>query len=113
MCKEESMLMSGYTKLTIKDKFNEETREAIDHGAMLQRIRTERFISQQNMALKLGFSAARLSRIEAGKAHFHMSTILLCAKVLGLKPIDLLPGDSPWQEFFTGLEWTNQPASGN
>lgn len=61
----------------------------------LRHLRTQRGLSQENLARKAGLSAAHINRLERGsraKVGPHLETLKLLAQGLGVSLIELLDG---------------------
>jgi len=59
-------------------------------GENLQKLRNERKMSLREMASKCDLDDSRISKIENGKSNIQLSTLIELAKVLGVKPSELL-----------------------
>lgn len=64
--------------------------ESIKLGQNLKRIRTEKDISQGDIARELGVSRGFVSNIESGKTNPTLATIAKLAKALSVSPDNLL-----------------------
>ncbi len=64
--------------------------ESIKLGQNLKRIRTEKDISQGDIARELGVSRGFVSNIENGKTNPTLATIAKLAKALSVSPDNLL-----------------------
>ena len=59
-------------------------------GENLQKLRNKRKMSLREMASKCDLDDSRISKIENGKSNIQLSTLIELAKVLGVKPSELL-----------------------
>lgn len=61
----------------------------IQVGKRIQNIRTEKNISQQDLAAKCNFEKSNMSRLEAGRANATLSTLKIVSKALEINMIEL------------------------
>ena len=61
----------------------------IQVGKRIQKIRSEKKISQQDLAAKCNFEKSNLSRLEAGRANATLSTLEIVSKALEINTIEL------------------------
>ena len=66
------------------------TKESQQLGRNLRRIRTEKGLSQGDVAKPLSVGRGYISNVEHGKTNPTLATIVKLAKVLGIKAKDLL-----------------------
>jgi len=59
-------------------------------GENLQKLRNKRKMSLREMASKCDLDDSRISKIENGKSNIQLSTLIELAKVLQVKPSELL-----------------------
>ena len=58
-------------------------------GKRIQKIRSEKKISQQDLAAKCNFEKSNMSRLEAGRANATLSTLAIVSKALEINIIEL------------------------
>jgi len=58
-------------------------------GKRIQQIRTEKNISQQDLAARCNFEKSNMSRLEAGRANATLSTIEIVSKALEVEVVEL------------------------
>ena len=61
----------------------------IQVGKRIQKIRSEKKISQQDLAAKCNFEKSNMSRLEAGRANATLSTLGIVSKALEIDIIEL------------------------
>jgi transcriptional regulator with XRE-family HTH domain len=61
----------------------------IQVGKRIQKIRSEKKISQQDLAAKCNFEKSNMSRLEAGRANATLSTLAIVSKALEINIIEL------------------------
>ncbi|HJE88839.1 helix-turn-helix domain-containing protein [Rikenella microfusus] len=59
-------------------------------GRRIVQIRTERGISQQDLAARCNFEKSNMSRIEYGRTNMTLVTLLTISRALGVKLRDLV-----------------------
>ena len=59
-------------------------------GRRIAQIRTERGISQQDLAARCNFEKSNMSRIEYGRTNMTLVTLLTISRALGVKLRDLV-----------------------
>lgn len=59
-------------------------------GRRIVQIRTERGISQQDLAARCNFEKSNMSRIEYGRTNMTLGTLLTISRALGVKLRDLV-----------------------
>ena len=63
-------------------------------GENLKKIRIARGMSQEELALKLGYvNRSSINKIEVGRSDMPRSKIALAAKILGVSPLELFKND--------------------
>jgi transcriptional regulator with XRE-family HTH domain len=59
-------------------------------GALVLRIRSEKNLSQDDVASRCDVDRGKISKIETGSANFYITTLIELAKGLGVDPKDLM-----------------------
>jgi transcriptional regulator with XRE-family HTH domain len=59
-------------------------------GEKLKKIRTRRFLTQEELAARAGVSPATIVRVERNQAEPHISTMRKLAEALDVEPTELL-----------------------
>ena len=63
-------------------------------GRRIVQLRTERGISQQDLAARCNFEKSNMSRIEYGRSNMTVGTLLLIARALEVRLRDLVDVDN-------------------
>jgi len=88
------------------------SREASVTTEIVQRLRTartQRQLTQQTLASRLGISREAISRYESGERDMHIATLIDLSRVLGCPPADT-PRSVPWPIYL--LSRTRKAGSG-